>query len=91
MLQLTNAPVLTRTIQLPNSGPTSNSGASVTTNIPVVRVIPQQQAQVSGAGFVAFVNTRDNSQTGPVNLTMTSRPVAPPAMAIPNFCSSDDL
>ena len=52
-VQLTSAaPAGARTIQLPNSGPGSKTGASVTTNIPVARVIPQQQ---SGAGFVALV------------------------------------
>ena len=95
-VQLTNVgPVLTssaRTIQLPSSGLNSKSGASLTaTNIPVARVIPQQQASsVSGAGFVAFVNQSSGGQqqASPVNLTVTSRPVAPPAMAIPNFSSA---
>ena len=65
-----------RTIQLPNSGPS-------TANIPVARVIPQQSTRDSATtGYVAFVPGASPANQA-VNLTMTRASV--PAMTIPNF------
>ena len=80
-VQLTNvAPVLTsaRTIQLPSSTSGGKGGASLTTNIPVARVILQQQASVSGAGFVAFVNQSSGQQQArPVTVAPVSLKPSP--------------
>ena len=75
-VQITQTPPA-RTIQLPNSGPS-------TANIPVARVIPQQSSRDSATatGYVAFVPGAAQANQA-VNLTMTRASV--PAMTIPNF------
>ena len=75
-VQITQTPPA-RTIQLPNSGPS-------TTNIPVARVIPQQATRDAATGYVvAGTFVPGANQASPVNLTMTRASV--PAMTIPNF------
>jgi len=93
-VQISQTPAGARTIQLPNSG--TKSGSSVSTNIPVARVPPQQHGAHGAlsvtSGYVTFVpaNSRESAsgqQASPVNLTVT-RAVVAPAMTIPNFSQS---